>query len=158
MIAYIKWRHNGRDGASNHQTPDCLLSRLIRRRSKKTSQLRVTGLYAGNSLVTGEFPAQMASNAENVSIWLRHHEKITFGISTSKWQPFCLGLNVSSYHRITIARKQKLRKWHRHDDVIKWKHFPRNWPFVRGIRRSRWIPHTKASDAEFWCFLWSASE
>ena len=25
---------------------------------------------------------------------------------------------------------------HRHDDVIKWKHFPRNWPFVRGIHRS----------------------
>ena len=24
-----------------------------------------------------------------------------------------------------------------HDDVIKWKHFPRNWPFVRGIHRSR---------------------
>ena len=23
-----------------------------------------------------------------------------------------------------------------HDDVIKWKHFPRNWPFVRGIHRS----------------------
>ena len=45
-----------------------------------------------------------------------------------------------------------------HDDVIKWKHFPRNWPFVRGIHRSRWIPNTKASDAELWCFLWSASE
>ena len=29
-----------------------------------------------------------------------------------------------------------------HDDVMKWKHFPRNWPF----------------DAELWCFLWSASE
>ena len=39
-----------------------------------------------------------------------------------------------------------------HDDVIKWKHFPRNWPFVLGIHRSRWIPHTKASDAELWCF------
>ena len=25
---------------------------------------------------TGEFPAQMASNAENVSIWWRHHENI----------------------------------------------------------------------------------
>ena len=36
--------------------------------SKKTSKLRVTGLCAGNSPVTGEFPAQMASNAENVSI------------------------------------------------------------------------------------------
>ena len=23
-----------------------------------------------------------------------------------------------------------------HDDVIKWKHFPRHWPFVRGIHRS----------------------
>ena len=47
---------------------------------------------------------------------------------------------------------------HSHDDVIKWKHFPRNWPFVRGIHRSRWIPHTEASNAELWCFLWSASE
>ena len=25
---------------------------------------------------------------------------------------------------------------HRHDDVIQWKHFPHNWPFVRGIHRS----------------------
>ena len=29
-----------------------------------------------------------------------------------------------------------------HDDVIKWKHFPRNWPFVRRIRRSPvYSPH-----------------
>ena len=34
--------------------------------------LRVTGLCAGNSPGTGEFPEQMASNAENVSIWWRH--------------------------------------------------------------------------------------
>ena len=27
----------------------------------------------GYSPGTGEFPAQMASNAENVSIWWRHH-------------------------------------------------------------------------------------
>ena len=33
----------------------------------------VTGLCAGNSPVTGEFPAQRASNAENVSIWWRHY-------------------------------------------------------------------------------------
>ena len=26
--------------------------------------------------------------------------------------------------------------WHTHDDVIKWKHFPRYWPFVWGIHRS----------------------
>ena len=37
---------------------------------KKTSKLRVTGLGAGDSPVTGEFPAQRASNAENISrLW-----------------------------------------------------------------------------------------
>ena len=42
--------------------------------------------------------------------------------------------------------------------IIKWKHFPCYWPFVRGTTGHRWIPLTKASDAELWCFLWSASE
>ena len=41
--------------------------------AKKTSKLRVIGLCVGNSPMTGEFPAQMASNAENVSISWRHH-------------------------------------------------------------------------------------
>ena len=45
-----------------------------------------------------------------------------------------------------------------HDDVIKWKHFPRNWPFVRGIHRSPVNSPHKASDAELWCLLWSAPE
>ena len=36
-----------------------------------------------------------------------------------------------------------------HDDVIKRKHFSRYWPFVRGIHRSQWIPHKKASDVFF---------
>ena len=43
------------------------------RRLKKTWKHRVTGLCVGNSPVTGEFLAQMAGNAENVSIWRRHH-------------------------------------------------------------------------------------
>ena len=51
----------------------CLLNCLFRRRSKKTSKLRVTGFCEGNSPVTGEFPTQRASDAENVSIWWRHH-------------------------------------------------------------------------------------
>ena len=42
-------------------------------RSNKISKLRVTVLCAGNSPVTGEFPAQRANNTENVSIWWRHH-------------------------------------------------------------------------------------
>ena len=39
----------------------------LRRRSKKISKFHVTGLCARNSPVTGEFSAQKASNAENVS-------------------------------------------------------------------------------------------
>ena len=70
----LHWRHNEPDSVSNHQPHDCLLNCLFRRRSKKTSKLRVTGLCAGNSPLTSEFPAQMASNAENVSIWWRHHD------------------------------------------------------------------------------------
>ena len=70
----LRWRHNDHAGVSHHQPHGCLLNRLFRRRSKKTSKLRVTGLCAGNSPGTGEFPAQMASYAENVSIWWRHHE------------------------------------------------------------------------------------
>ena len=45
---------------------------LFGRRSKKTSKLRVTGLCE----VTGEFLAQRANNAENVSIWWRHHDNL----------------------------------------------------------------------------------
>ena len=63
----LQWRHN--------EPHDFLLSRLFRRRSKKTPKLRFTGLCVGNLLpVTGEFPAQQASSAENVSIWWHHHE------------------------------------------------------------------------------------
>ena len=69
----LQWRHNEHDGVSNHRRLDYLLNRLFRRRLKKTSKLRVTGLCEGNSSVTGEFPAQRVNNAENIFIWWRHH-------------------------------------------------------------------------------------
>ena len=99
----LQWRHDERDGDSNHQPHDCLLNRLFRRRSKKTPKLGVTGRCAGNSPVTGEFPAQMASDAENVSIWWRHH-----GI---------YGQKVLSYVL------QSLRTFSRYYDVYFYKHY-----------------------------------
>ena len=68
-----RWHHNENNGVSNHQPHNCLFDRLFKPRSKKTSKRRVTGLCEGNSLKTGEFPAQRASTAENVSIWWRRH-------------------------------------------------------------------------------------
>ena len=60
----LQWHHNELDGVSNHRHLDCLLNRLFRRRSKKASKLRVTGICEGNPPVTGRFPSQKVSNAE----------------------------------------------------------------------------------------------
>ena len=73
----LLWCHNECNGIWNHQRLDGLLNCLFRRRSKKTSKLRITGLCEGNSPVTGEFPSQRASNTNNVSIWWRHHDRRT---------------------------------------------------------------------------------
>ena len=85
-----QWRHNEHDGDSNHQPHDCLLNRLFRRRSKKTSTLHNSGLCVGNSPVTGEFPIQKSSKMENVSIWWHHWSfaglQWFFYTSMDRWQ------------------------------------------------------------------------
>ena len=45
---------------------------------QRTSGGKGLCLCVGNSPVTGEFPAQMTSNVENVSIWWRHHEHFAY--------------------------------------------------------------------------------
>ena len=49
LILALHWRRNDHYDVSNHQPYGCLLNRLFRRRSKKTSKLHVTGLFVGNS-------------------------------------------------------------------------------------------------------------
>ena len=88
LLSFCWWRHNRLlmtsqwpDNCdtitwiviSNSLNIDFIHGDIHGRSCKKTSKLCVTGLCAGNSSGTGEFPAQMASNAENVSIWWRHH-------------------------------------------------------------------------------------
>ena len=57
---------------------------------------------------------------------------------------FCILLHKRVSSNVCVTRH--------HDDVIKWKHFPRNWLFVWGIH---WPP---VNSPELWCFIWSASE
>ena len=52
----LQWRYIEREGVPNHRRPYCLLNRLFRRRSRKASTLRVTGLCDGNPPMTGGFP------------------------------------------------------------------------------------------------------
>ena len=95
----LRWRHNDHAGVSNHQPHGCLLNRVFRRKSKKTSKLRVTGLCTGNSPGTGEFPAQMASYAENVFIWWRHHEASEWSSAEINipWSAVITQSNLSRY-------------------------------------------------------------
>ena len=67
----LQWSHNEHDGVSPSSW--LFIQPFIQAQVKeKKLKLRVTGLCEGNSPVTGEFPAQRASNAENISIWWRH--------------------------------------------------------------------------------------
>ena len=68
------WFHNG-DFIVDAMASKITSLTIFRRRSKKTSKHRVTGLCTGNSPGTGEFPAQKACNSENVFIWWRHHDE-----------------------------------------------------------------------------------
>ena len=104
----LQWHHNERDGVSNQQSQDCLLKGLFRHRSKKTSKFHITGLCAGNSPVSGEFPAQKASNAENVSIWWCHHDE--------EWQDYC-----SPYNRQNIGNgMQTETEWDKYKGPDYW--------------------------------------
>ena len=98
----LQSRHNGHDSVSNHQHHDCLLNRLFRRRSKKTPKLRVTGLCAGNSPGTGEFHAQMVSNAEDVSIWWRHHEYWNYHCRNTRAVKWSLSHTIREYSLVAI--------------------------------------------------------
>ena len=59
--------------ASQTTSPAIIYSTVFYSGADQRKHLSVTGLCVGNSPVTGEFPAQMASKAENASIWWRHH-------------------------------------------------------------------------------------
>ena len=70
--AALQWRHNGHDGVSNHQPQDCfssVYSGADKRKHQSSESLAfVRGIH--------RWPVNSPhSNAENVSIWCRHHEE-----------------------------------------------------------------------------------
>ena len=177
----LHWRHNGGDGVSNRRRHDCLLNRLLRRRSKKSSKPRVTVLCKGNSPVTGELPAQKASDTENVSIWWRHHGilqvcDVTSSVLSHGSKAFILKLSVHWLKSLKLCPFTSLkhaignlsRALRRSTPTNLSKCImmtPSNGNIFRVIGHlcgeftgPRWSPRTKASEAELWCFHWSASE
>ena len=80
----LQWRHNGRYSVSNHQPHHCLLNRLFRRRSKKTSKPRVTGLCSENSPETGPNICEILIKIQKFSFTKKH-----LNVSAAKRRPFC---------------------------------------------------------------------
>ena len=108
-LCALQWRHNEPDGVLNQLRLDCLLNRLFRCRSIKTSKFRVTVLCAGNSQVTGEFPTQRASNSENVSIWWRHH---IVKIVILDYMSITLAVLATSRFHLVVSSSKKNRSYH----------------------------------------------
>ena len=125
----LQWRHNERDCVSNLRRLPCLLNCWFRRRSKKTSKLRVTGLCLGNSPLTGEFPTQRASNAENVSIWWRHHVKLNFGTYSSRFRPKSLFMVAAVMRLVTPPVSSKVANM----DRTRWTTYREDWRENGGI-------------------------
>ena len=69
-------------------------------------------------------------------------KKMHLKMSSAKWRPFCLGFSELNKRQFQVwsssprPNQDKVVGVPHHDDVIKWKHFPRYRPFVRGIQRS----------------------
>ena len=72
--------------------------------------------------------------------------------------PYIRDLTVHAYRFLFVFRTSLNLVTFSHDDVNKWKPFPRYWPFVMGIHRSSVNSLTKASDTELRCFLCCAPE
>ena len=102
----LQWGYNERDGVSNHQPHDCLLNLIFRRKSKKTSKLRVISLCEENSPVTGEFPAQrpvtrkifpfddvIMRYAKSTSLGC-FYPRAAFRITVSKFGQVTVGLSI----------------------------------------------------------------
>ena len=141
----LHWRHNDHDGISNHQPHGCFLNRLFRRRSKKTSKLRVTGLCAGNSLGRVNSPhkgpvTRKMFPFDDVIMDMPWRMKMSslrssyLSLQLRRWGARSSLLRVvptTLEHWSVLKQRTTI-----HSDVITWKRFPRYWPFARGIHRS----------------------
>ena len=98
-LVSLQWRHNERDGVSNHKPYDCLLNRLFRRRSKKTSKLRVTGLCGGNLPIFFEHTLIVST-----VLWLIHHliwpstQRRDKNVSPSYWKYYATSLKTPNIY------------------------------------------------------------
>ena len=130
---YYNWKHT----MMSHECDDCLLHSLSKLITKeKVKSPHYLHFVCGIHLTVG-FPSQRASNADIMMrllvIVCLLGTVATATVCLPSWvaclvysSPTCVQFQ-SDVAAVTISG---------HDDVTTWKHFPHNWPFVRGIHQS----------------------
>ena len=87
----------------------------------------------------------LVTNCSEILIKTQHFpfRKLRLKMSSAKWRPFRIGLNelrgrgvAEGLKAYCTSSRKEVKSINIHDDVIKWKHFPRYWPFAREIHRS----------------------
>ena len=112
---------------------------------------RVTGPLCGKFTGPGEFPTQRpVTRSFDVFFDLRAFDSV----DACKHDHYVYFFK-ESFHQASGPSIVTM-SIHFHDDVIKWKHFRVTGHLCGEFTSDRWIPRTKASDAELWCLLWSA--
>ena len=101
----LQWRHNGRGVVSNHQPHHCLLNRSFRRRWKKTSKLRVTGLCVGNS--PDRWIPRRNGQYHGKCFWWRHHD-----INRKKWDAIIRLSSTAVDLRVRISNYMLHKTFH----------------------------------------------
>ena len=136
---YIKVMSHERRGVPNHRQTGRLFSDSFRLTSKALN-LALLLICKGNGL-----PAQRTSNAENLSMSRSRHELTISMQSNPRTMMEATLLNF--FEQLQLMMTSLIGNI-----------FRVTGPLCGEFTGHRWIPHTKASDAELWIFLWSARE
>ena len=143
----LHWRYNDHDDVSNHQPHTCLLNRLFRRRSKETPKLSVAGLCLGNHW------------DQRISRTKGQLRRKCFHLMTSSWVrgggcgPGVGGFGGESKPSSLYGPKTKHMITSSNGNISRV-----TGPLCGEFTGHRWIPTTKASNTELWCFLWCTPE
>ena len=150
---------HGHHGVSIHHQMDRLFHYLFMLASKKTSKVCITGFLWWESISQStKFIFEITSPHSDALY------KPNVKITSPHWNLTCPQWLLPAFGRWVVWMLWTVSDWWipLRKGLSWWCHqmetLPRYWPFVRGIHQSRWIPRTKASDVELWCFRWSAPE
>ena len=81
----LQWRHNERDGVSNHLGIDCLLNCILGADQRKHQSPPSLAFMREIHRWPVDSPSQRTSNAKNVSIWWHHHDHYIYHGVWTRW-------------------------------------------------------------------------